>query len=177
MDEKTELLLNEYLDGMLSEVEQREVESLLAESAEARAYLAELEQLFGTLTDLESVPLARDLTAEVMTQIELPTASLWSNWWLIAQVAGTAVLLLFAWPILQMGLAEITASFSPATTSVSLTFITDFWQQVRGWSTAVSTPAPLPTFELSPVQLSLILGSAVLLWLLTNGYLLTNESE
>lgn len=177
MDERTENLLNEYLDGTLDASHQDEAERLLAESEEAQAYLADLELLFADLADLEELPLARDLSQDIVAQLDKPTAA-WSNWWLVGQIIGVAVLLLFAWPMLQMSWFELETAVSLPTSTFSLDFISQFWQQLNDNLTAVSTTSSnLPGLGLGPVQLTWLLASTFLIWILSNSYLLRNDSE
>ena len=179
MNEKTENFLNEYLDGTLNEQQRQEAARLLAESAEAQAFFDELQQTFVGLAELDDVPMRRDLSSSIMTQIEAERVSRWANWWLIGQIVGITILLVFAWPILKLLLAEAGGILEISANLQLFDAIPQFWQQLGSGVTAVFTTSTLslPTFGLTPIQLTWLLGTAFVVWLLSNGLLLPFDSE
>ena len=61
--------LGAYLDGALSSAERAEAERLLAENAEARAYLEELRALRTELRRVPGIAFSRDRTAELLARL------------------------------------------------------------------------------------------------------------
>src|SRR5262245_29658658 len=103
MEHLTELQFNDYLDGVLSESEQRAIQAHLDVCAECRT---EVEVLRSVLADVHALPKgvkpARDLLPEIHAAIEAKqvtaldtwrTRSLWS---LRVPLAAAAVLLVIA---------------------------------------------------------------------------------
>lgn len=166
MNEQQEYLLNEYVDGTLSADQQQQVEQWLAESEEARRYLADLQMLFDDLAAVQPQPLARDLTADIMAQVNLPT-SVWLNGWLLAQFVIVVGLFVAAWPLLQ---SWITPFWSVTSALLTIETITQAGQQIADGLTAVFTWPSLtvPQFNLNGQQFIWLLGTAFTVWLISN---------
>ncbi|MCP5099742.1 MAG: hypothetical protein GY943_29665 [Chloroflexi bacterium] len=180
MNEQQEQLLNEYLDGTLNEAEQQAAETLLATSAEARAFFAELQQMFIALDELDELPLMTDLSAQVMTQIvaEPATSERWIRWILLAQIAVASLVIMQLWPTLQGWLLrsqDVIATQLNTFTWPELTI----WQEIVAWVTAVLNQLTnaTPTLNLASGQWSLLIILAFVAWLASNRFLVSNQNE
>lgn len=180
MEEFSEDLLHEYLDGTLDAETRQAVAAHLAKSPEARAQLAELEALFGNLDALPELPLATDLSARVVAKIGQETAvSKLPRWvWglLVAQVVIALLLLGNVWAPLLDRLANgrlLVAEWMSSIQLPTLAFLDAFWAAV----TAVWQQPNLPTFtfDLPIAQWALLFGLALIVWLAGNRLLFVNE--
>lgn len=170
MDERLEQLINEYLDGALDELEQTEVERVLAQSEEARAYYLELQSLFGEMEALPELPLPRDLSPQIMAQVGNEGRADWSTGWLLLQLVATVGLLVVAWPLLSSLSAQLSTTFVRPTFSFADSVAS--WQLFLMELTAVSPPSlqlDLPMTQLMGVGLA-----AFVMWLVGNFVLLDN---
>jgi len=70
-------LINGSIDGELSESEQTECQSLIEESAEARAYSEEMVQLTGLLSEVEPIEPPLALQGRILAKIQLPRPRKW----------------------------------------------------------------------------------------------------
>lgn len=181
MQEFNEDLLQEYLDGMLDNKTRQAVETHLANSPTARAQLAELQAMFGSLDTLPELPLTADLSAGVVAQIGRETAvTTQLPRWLWGLLLGQAILALLllgnVWASLLdwVGNGRLLASeWINSLQLPTLAFFDQFWTEV----TAVWQPPNLPslTFDLPAGQWALLFGLALLVWLAGNRLLFTAD--
>jgi anti-sigma factor RsiW len=170
-------ILQEYLDGELDEAQRREVEALLAESAAARAQLAEWQALYAAFDGVTDVPLTTDLAGQVVGQIEgqdtAVSAAPWLRWLLLGQVIAAGVLIWQFLPLLQTwwGYGRIAFTLPqfqlPAFAS---------WQIVTGWGAALLARLDnLPAFSLPLNQWLLVIAVVLIIWLAGNRLLFTSQ--
>jgi len=179
MNDYNEQLLNEYVDGTADDEQRKEAEILLNQSAEARAFLADLQHTFTLLDELDELPLKTDLSEQIIAHIEAPAPSpIWTRWILALQFMAAALLLTQLWPSMQAWLMRNTL----ATT----TLFTEFsWPQLSldalftGWETAViqQFQTSIPSLNLATNQWSLLIMLAFAAWLAGNRLLFNNESS
>jgi anti-sigma factor RsiW len=179
MREFNEDLLHEYLDGTLDDKTRQAVEAHLASSPAARAQLAELEALFGSLDALPELPVTRDLSAAVVAEIGRETAVttplprwLWAL--LLGQVMIALLLAGNVWALLLDWLGngrQLAVSWINSVQLPTLTFLNEFWMEVA----AVWQQPNLPnlTIDLPTSQWALLFGLALLVWLAGNRLLFT----
>jgi anti-sigma factor RsiW len=115
MDENGHLdasLLNEYLDGVLPEVQRLVVELHISGCAQCSARLSELRRVFLTLQNLPEARLERDLSGQVVTALRpsLPVRraaprSLWLT--TILQSFATLVIILVLLPFVAASLQDL----------------------------------------------------------------------
>ena len=179
MNQFDEFTLNEYLDGTLDEDTRQQVEQWLAESDAAQAMLAELQDTFSALDSLADVPLARDLSAAIVANIEGEETTVipsWVRWLAGLQLIATIALSVALWPKwqpwLDAGRTALTLTFS----QIEIPQI-NLGHQITVWITAVSQQIQLnaPTFELPTSQWGLLLALAFLAWLAGNRLLFIEE--
>ncbi len=181
MTEFNDDLLHEYLDGTLDDEMQGVVEAHLAASAAARAQLAELQALFGSLDALPELPLSRDLSAAVVAQIgqgtAVPTPLPRWQWGLLLGQALIALLLLgnvWAWLVDWMASGrQLAAAWMTTVQLPTLAFFNALWAEV----TAVWQQPNLPNLaiDLPTAQWALLFALALLVWLAGNRLLFTSE--
>ncbi len=169
-------ILQEYLDGELDEAQRQEVEALLAESAAARAQLAEWQTLYTAFDGVADVPLTTDLTGQVTTQIERKTAvspAPWLRWLLLGQVVVAGILVWQFLPLLETWWGYGRIAFTlPQFQLPAFTL----WQIVTGWGTVLLARLDnLPTFSLPLGQWLLVLAVVLLIWLAGNRLLFTSQ--
>lgn len=181
MQEFNEDYLQEYLDGMLDEEARQAVEAHLASSPQARAQLAELEALFASLDGLPELPLATDLSAGVVAQIQQETAVSTSlpRWlWglLLGQVAIALLLLGDRWLSLLDWLGNGRQLAFAWFDTVQLSTTTFFEQLWANFTSLLQTPdLPNLAINLPTSQWALLFGLALLVWLAGNRLLFTTE--
>ena len=175
MNEQIEFLLNEYVDGELTGAALQQAERLLAESAEARAFVAELRGLSGALEQFPERPFSTDLTPIVLTKMA-PDAPAWWMWGLLGvQLVGGGLLALLLWPtIAAMGQnGRFSLTWTTATNRWLMTMDTQ-WQQlmqtVADWLTQLQNS--LPSSGLASSQWGWTLVIAFLTWIVLNQLLL-----
>ncbi len=171
-----ETILQEYLDGALDEAQRREVETLLAESAEARAQLAEWQAFYAAFDEVTDAPLTTDLAGRVTAQIERQTAvsaSPWLRWLLLGQVIAVGALVWQFLPLLETWRGYGRIAFTlPQFQLPAFTL----WQIVTGWGASLLIQLDnLPTFSLPANQWLLILAVVLIIWLAGNRLLFTAQ--
>lgn len=179
MNEVDEALLNEYVDGALDEAGRQRVEKLLANSAEAAAYLAELQALLADFDEVVEVPLQTDVSAGVLREIQQASVAATPRWLRLLpllQLVGVGLLLVVLWTTLEGWLQRSRSAFNEMLMTVQmpqLTLVDDF----RVWGTAVWENAQfsLPLPDLATSQWLLLLTLAFILWLAGNQLLFTNN--
>lgn len=167
--------LNEYLDGQLEKSERQAVETHLAACADCRAELANLQAVFLALDEVDEVVLAADLSARVLADWRTqstPEPTFWLRPLLALQLAGAIGMLVWLWPVIGawlMRLETAVAAFPP------IQF--DWGQQVIVWGTAVTQQlqSARPAIDLGTSQWALLIGLALITWLVGNKFLLTND--
>lgn len=171
-----ETILQEYLDGALDEAQRRELEALLAESAEARAQLGEWQTFYAAFDSVADVPLTKDLAGNVVTQLEQETAvspAPWLRWLLAAQVVLAGILIWQFLPLVQSwwGYGRLLWTL-PELKIPSLTL----WPVLLGWRTAVLTQINnLPAINLPLSQWLPVIGIVLIIWLAGNRLLFTSQ--
>ena len=182
MNEREEFLIQEYVDGELDDAQRGEVEALLAESAEAQAFLAELRSLNMQFAAVVDVPMPTDLSAQIAQRAQQASVaeaapSLWGRWLLLVQILVAAILLWQLWPRLNDWLGNGRLAFDSFVADVELpTFaFTELW---TGWETAVfeQTDQLVPVINLPPQQWAFIILVVSVLWLAGNRLLFTNHN-
>jgi hypothetical protein len=156
--------LNEILDDRADEAARRHLDAC----SQCRTRLDELRIVFTALEAVSEQPLRRDLTASVLTRLPEKKRARAGSWTLAIQSALAAVLLAF-----------LASEFGMSTDS--------FLPQLTGWLSIPQIPTfvlpafdfsitdfqwPSLGFELSSFNLTLLLASAALLWLVGNFSLL-----
>ncbi|HFQ93706.1 MAG TPA: hypothetical protein ENK32_06835 [Anaerolineae bacterium] len=165
-----ETILQEYLDGELDEAQRRDVEALLAESAEARAQLAEWQAFYAAFDEVTDVPLTTDLAGKVVAQLEgqdtAVSPSPWLRWLLLGQVVIVGVLVWQFLPLLETWWGYGRIAFTlPQFQLPAFTL----WQIVTGWGASLLIRLDnLPTFSLPASQWLLILAVVLIVWLAGN---------
>lgn len=182
MNEREEFLIQEYADGELDDAQRVEAEALLTASAEARAFLAELQSLDLQFAAIADVPLTRDLSAQIVQQVTQESmldaaTSLWGRWLLLTQIIIAAILLWQLWPRLDGWLENGRLAFEMLIADIELpTFaFAELW---TGWETAVfkQTDQFIPVINLPPQQWALLIFIVFVIWLAGNRLLFTNNN-
>lgn len=176
--ELTDDLLNEYLDGELSETDHQAVAAAIAQSPAAQARLAALEALFATFNDVQDVPLSTDLTPGVLTAVATRPALTTPHWLRLLpllQVAAAVVLVILFWGTLQSwwqyGRALLPTTLPPVT-------LPDLGELINGWRTAVAGIAiPSLQLDLAFYQWAILIGLALVVWLLGARLLFTDPTS
>ncbi len=172
-----ETILQEYLDGELEEAQRREVEMLLAESAEARAQLAEWQAFYAAFDGVTDVPLTTDLAGKVVARLEGQAAAVppapWLHWLLLGQIVVVGALVWQLLPLLarwwEYGRMALTL---PRFQLPAFTV----WQIMAGWrETILAQLNYLPALSLSPAQWLPLLAAALIIWLAGNRLLFTTQ--
>jgi hypothetical protein len=179
MKEIDDALLNEYLDGTLPEERQQEVEAFLAQSPEGQARLAEWQSLFATFAEVDELPLQTDLSAPVLAAIRADEVVQTTSWGLrllpIVQIIAVVILLGLFWATLLDWLQNGRASLNDLIPTVQIPDVLP-WELMENWLTAVWQNArtfSLP-IDLATSQWLLLVGIALVIWLLGNRLLFTN---
>ena len=181
-----EFTLNEYVDNALSDKQRADVETHLQQCADCQAELAALEQLFLTLENSVDVPLTVDVAAAVAAQIEQEKAvgserwSVNSGLLLVLESVAAGILLFLLWPTVQEWLMlarswqdQFAADFA-ALKLVSWVEITAVFATPLQ---AISHQLQSTSFsELATLQWGMLLGIALIIWLVGNRLLFTNDS-
>ncbi|KAA3660011.1 MAG: hypothetical protein DWQ04_20660 [Chloroflexi bacterium] len=181
MNQFDEFTLNEYLDGTLDAVSRQQVEQWLAESEEAQAMLADLQLAFSALGSLADAPLANDLSAAIVAQIEGEETAVmpaWVRWLAAIQLVAAIGMSFVLWPKWQPWLSAGRTALSTAFSQITMPQF-DIGAQVMVWITAVSQQIQFtpPTIDLATNQWGLLLALAFLAWLAGNRLLFTEESS
>ncbi len=177
MKHPTEETLNEYIDHALPPAIQAELQEHLTTCMECAAHLSVLENLFVNLTALPEEPLRRDLAAPVIqalsTPVSLPPLLQRAT---LLQIILVITTIIAASPTLMQDLPpfdiEIPALSSQADTLQAL------WIELLNTQFTLQVPE-LPAFsivETTTLALTLVLASALLLWLVGNGLLLKEQN-
>ncbi len=159
--------LNEILDDRAGEAARRHLDAC----DECRARFAELQAVFTALEALPEQPLRRDLTASVLARLpEKRRARAWS-WTLAIQSALAAALLAFQ--AREFGFSA-DALLPQVTSWLSILQVPTFILPSFNFALA---DLQLPSFgvEFSSFNLTLLLASAALLWLVGNFSLLRGD--
>ncbi len=182
MNEREEFLIQEYADGELDDAQRADAEALLAASAEARAFLAELQSLDMQFAAIADVPLTRDLSVQIERQVAQESmsdiaTSLWGRWLLLLQILVAAVLLWQLWPRLNSWLGNGRIAFNALITDIEFPTVA-FAELIDGWETAVfeQTDQFIPVINLPPQQWALIILVISVLWLAGNRLLFSNNN-
>ena len=171
-------ILQEYLDGELDEAQRREVAALLAESAEARAQLAEWQALYAAFTEVADIPLTTDLAGKVVAQLEGRVTAVspapWLRWLLLAQAAVVGLLVWQFLPLLETWWGYGRSAFTVPQFQLPAFAV---WQMMTGWgATLLARLDDLPTFSLLPSQWFLVLAVVLIIWLAGNRLLFTAQN-
>ena len=196
MPHLSEELLNFYLDKELDQVSQQSVESHLATCKECRTHLNDLELLFSALEELPDIPLARDLTKNVLASIPkiTPVPALWRQPAFIFQSILTIIFVAVGMPMIKRLDEEfsiwINALILPAIELPSFVEMVSQLAPLLKWDPQyfftlpkISLSAPsLPTipsfsFSTDTNHLLFLVASAVILWMVGNIALLRNNPE
>ena len=190
MNHVDEFTLNEYLDEALPDRERKEVEAHLAVCAACQAELAELQQLFLTLTAVSEAPFTVDMSAAVKTQIEQEKTvgseqfSVNSGLLLVFELVAAGVLLFLLWPTVQEWLLLARRWQVQFVLNVTWPELV-FWAEMMERITAVSTESvqlffnPIQStsiIDLATMQWAILLGVALIIWVAGNRLLFTNDS-
>ena len=190
MNHVDEFTLNEYLDEALPDRERKEVEAHLAVCAACQAELAELQQLFLTLTAVSEAPFTVDMSAAVKTQIEQEKTvgseqfSVNSGLLLLFELVAAGVLLFLLWPTVQEWLRLSRRWQAQFALNVTLPEPVS-WAEMMERITAVSTESvqlffnPIQStsiIDLATMQWAILLGVALIIWVAGNRLLFTNDS-
>ncbi len=179
MNEVDEALLNEYIDGTLDRAARQRVEAMVAASPEAAAYLAELELLLADFGEVVDVPIQTDLSAGVLTEIQrasLAAAPNWLRFLPFFQLMAVMALLVILWTTLEAWLQNGRSTFNNMIANIQIPPLL-LADNIRGWGTAVweNTQFAMPTFDLATSQWVLLLTVAIVMWLVGNQLLFTNN--
>ena len=190
MNHVDEFTLNEYLDEALPDRERLDVEAHLAVCAACQAELAELQQLFLTLTAVSEAPFTVDMSAAVKTQIEQEKTvgseqfSVNSGLLLLFELVAAGVLLFLLWPTVQEWL--LLSRHWQAQFALNVTWPEPVsWAEMMERITAVSTESvqlffnPIQStsnIDLATMPWAILLGVALIIWVAGNRLLFTNDS-
>jgi anti-sigma factor RsiW len=186
MNELDDALLNEYLDGTLDAETEQVVAAQLAQIPEVQARLAELQALFATFAELEEEPLPTDLAAPILAAIRSENSLAAaerrgaSAWWLpllpLGQLLVAGLLVVFFWASLRELWDNGRTNFSLVLPAVQLPQL-QVAEVLAGWLTAVTQSAAAfsPQIDLATNQWLLLVGAALLVWLLGNRLLFSNQ--
>lgn len=166
IDDLSDDLLNEYLDGELGEAERQAVAAAIARSPTAQARLVELETLFAAFADMQDVSLAKDLTPGVLTAVAAMPAPAppWLRLLPLIQVVIAALLVIVFWPVLPNWWDYGRALLPTTLPSLALP---DVNAMMREWGTAVANlPLPAIQLNLALYQWAILVGLALIIWLL-----------
>jgi anti-sigma factor RsiW len=191
MNHIDELTLNEYLDDALPETERQAVEAHLAKCAVCQAELSDLQQLFFALDNVTDAPLSTNLSVAVEAQIkEAVNSEKFSvnneqfsvNSWplLIFELVAAGVLLFLLWPTVQEWLMLARSWQTQLVANVT-------WAQPISWAEiAASTSSvqavfdsfqTVPLIDLATMQWAILLGAALIIWLVGNRLLFTSPRQ
>ncbi len=179
MNELNDDLLNEYLDGTLDAETRQAVETQLARDPAAQARLAELQNLFADLAQMGEAPLTTDLSAPVLAAIraeKAEAAAWWLRWLPLLQLVVAGLLIGVFWVTLR----ELWDNGRTALANVIPTIqLPDLMlaELVASWLTAVGrTMAEFtPQINLATSQWIVLVGMALVMWLLGNRLLFSNR--
>ncbi len=178
-----EFTLNEYLDEALSEAERNEVAGHLAHCAACQAAFTELQQLFFTLATVPDIPLSVDIGQTVVAQIEREKGVDSDRWTvssgllLLFELAATAVLLFWLWPVVQEWL--LAARNWQTRLVVNITWPQPIsWAEINEAVTAVTRQLQTTAFsDLAAIQWAMLIGLALIIWLAGNRLIFTNNAR
>jgi anti-sigma factor RsiW len=186
----TDELLNEYLDGMLENEGSDALEAHLASCQDCQRRLTSFKGVFAALRDLSDTPLEHDLTPGILAVIApkkagwrpLPTTlkALFG-----AQLLVASLLLAFDWPfgmnrLLPWGYFQRSMQWASITLGTLNTGWLMGWQTFRAYMqsslergvSAMNQISWLTSgFQITFVDVLIILGAALILWLVSNGLL------
>ena len=175
MNHLDEFELNEYLDGMLDEAARQQAAAHLANCADCRAALADLQAVFFALSAVAEVELATDLSARITAALA-PEPSPWLRPFLLAQIAAGVGMVIWLWPTFRGWLALAETAVRGAISNIQPIQLV-LWERVLGWETAVLQQIQLarPAFDLASGQWVLLIGLSLIIWLAGNRLLLSDE--
>jgi hypothetical protein len=175
MTHLTEETLNEYLDNALAASARATVDAHLAVCAACMDELEALRSLFAEIESLPEAPLEHDLSSAVVARLDnrvsVPRAV---RWVLVVQALAVVVLLALAWPLLDMAALKLPAIALDLPSVAQLVDLWSAWMSAFSQANLLPSFPSLPSLNLNPSTLLLILTlvSACLLWLVGNGLLL-----
>jgi anti-sigma factor RsiW len=176
MTHLTDELLNEFLDGEVSD--RAETEKHLAECADCAARLAAFQALFADLDSLPEVTMTHDLAAPV-TRTLTGRAALPRSLRLtvILQAALTVIAIIFAAPFVTQLLAPYLASVQSLSLTEMFLEVQIQWALWLDMLSQFQIPSipEIPTVEVSNIYMTLTLTVISILWLVGNGLLLRNK--
>ena len=176
-------LLNEYLDGELSEGEVRRLESHLDACADCGARLDALRQLFSRLSRLPDETPTRDLAPLVRARVRQRQRQPLLALAILAQAAAAALAISLSslpagWPALLQSITPyIPAISDPRPGLQGLNQSAQSWLNglQTGWASfSISQSLPIPLPQTSAMELGVLLFTATLLWLAGNGWLIAS---
>ncbi len=183
MDERDEFLIQEYVDDELDNAQREQVEAVLAQSAEARAFLAELQTLNETFALLTDLPLATDFSAQIEQQVvqhslRAQISSRWLQMLLLGQLLVVVVLLGLFWSQMSGWLANGRITLNLLLSNIQLPTFT-FGAGIAEWGTAVfqQTDQLLPVLNLAPSQWAFLVLTVLIIWLAGNRLLFTSANS
>jgi len=151
-------ILDALLDEQLAPVERADARAHLAACAECRAELDARRQLFATLDALADEPLAVDLAPRVLAQIESAPRAWWIAALTVAEMVAAIALAVWLGEAL-VPLFDLLPDFGAALTAIQ--------QAIMDALNAIH----IEPFETVPLD-GLVLGVAIVAWLLTNWLLI-----
>jgi anti-sigma factor RsiW len=189
-----EAVLNEYLDGMLEAAFARQVEEHLAMCPECRLNLESLQVLFSSLEELPDEPLERDLVPGVFAGVSHGAETVFLRrikFALGLQIGLAVALLVSVWPWIEEEF--LTRRWLPSLERTLVTAVqflsegqlpaTRVWQElsekaVESLQTFEQWLAQSPAISFSTIQLALLLGASLFIWLAVNRRLIgQSQSE
>ena len=172
-----------FIDGELPSAEEAAFRQHLAVCPDCQSRLAGVMRLFGDIESLPELPLQRDLSAAVITELSSRQDSIQDlPWWLVLQGAAAAGVLA-SWLALQPGRMPALAGIfdqidlfvwwgrwvMPRLSDLRIALAT-IPDQLSGWLAIAD--APQVWNPLSGLPWVLVIAGSILLWLIGNGLLL-----
>jgi anti-sigma factor RsiW len=178
MEHIDESLLNEYLDNALTSDRQQVVEAHLRVCLACQMLLDDLRAVFVALDEIPDVGMKTDLSVRVLTEIrrQEDASAVRLRVLVGVQVAATLGMLTWLWPRLQPWVQDASQRIATASGQLQLPRMLS-WPQLTSALTGILdglVPAR-PVFELALDQWGLLLGVALLAWLLGNRLLPSSD--
>ena len=179
MNHIDETLLNEYLDQQLDVSVREQVNDHLADCAACRERLAEKQQLFVMLKQVEEVPLMVDLSRQVVARLSAEfkprPIPRWSLPIIAMQMVAALALFIWLWPSVQSFLEKAGQAISRMAIQLQpdlsfsqlINLISGFIDKLGEFGQGIS-----PTSHLPVLEGFLIIGLALLFWLAGTGLVL-----
>lgn len=176
-----EAMLYQYLDGAMSQLESREIETHIASCSRCLTRTQELQDLFETLEAWPNEPLTKDLAPAVMAAIQSRRdLSMGFKLVIVTQLLALAALIISQWASVidaLEGLMEVSfgAQLKDGVNAV-FTILSHAWTNARVGLNNILVWGPnhdgLQIFQRLHLDGWLMIGVAALLWMVGNGLLL-----